>query len=77
MLTRDLNASCWVVPQFEIPSHLPADLMRFSVSASAIPQPPMGGLKQHRPISPHIAPARALALTWKCERVIFAFIVDT
>ncbi len=77
MLTRDLNASCRVVPQFEIPSHLPADLMRFSGSVSAIPQPPMGRLKQHKTISPHIAPARAVALTWKRQRVIFAFIVDT
>ena len=74
MLTRDLNASRWVVPQFEIPSHLPADLMRFSVSASAIPRPPMGRLKQHKTISPHIAPAQVIALTWKCERVIFAFL---
>ena len=52
--------------------------MRFSISASAaIPPPPMGRLKQHRTISPHIAPAQAIALTWKCQGVIFAFIVDT
>ena len=45
--------------------------------ALAVPIPPMARLKQKKTIGAHIAPARALALTGKCKRVIFAFVVDT
>jgi hypothetical protein len=37
----------------------------------------MGCLKQKKAIGAHIAPARALAPTGKCQRVIFSFIVGT
>ena len=37
----------------------------------------MGCLKQKKTIGAHIAPARALAPTGKCQRVIFSFIVGT
>jgi hypothetical protein len=45
--------------------------------ALAVPIPPMARLKQKKTIGAHIAPARALAPTGKCKRVIFAFVVDT
>ena len=45
--------------------------------ALAVPIPPMARLKQKKTIGAHIAPARALASTGKCKRVIFAFVVDT
>ena len=37
----------------------------------------MGRLKWHGTIGAHITPARAVSLTGKCQRVIFAIIVDT
>ena len=45
--------------------------------ALAVPIPPKARLKQKKTIGAHIAPARALASTGKCKRVIFAFVVDT
>ena len=45
--------------------------------ALAVPIPPMARLKQKKTIGAYIAPARALPPTGKCQRVMFAIIVDT
>ncbi len=59
---------------------LPIVVIKHSRKGSRVlefPKPPMCRLKRQAATGAHIPPARAIALTRKCQRVIFAFIIDT